>query len=194
MGFLQRFIPPNDRYAALMLYGMVFSTCFNGYDAGIMTVILADKQFIEYYGVDATRSGIIATIPWATTGKSNQVVISTLDIYLFYDVRLRTALLGWNSCQLGRQTLGSPYLNFCYDYWGVSCKSKILKLRTNVGIGLFKSSPILTLFLSLVVSSLVSDLDVFILLPTSMLPSAPLEPYVVHSWAPFRSLGISWAH
>lgn len=69
MGFLQRFIPPNDRYAALMLYGMVFSTCFNGYDAGIMTVILADKQFIEYYGVDATRSGIIATIPWATTGK-----------------------------------------------------------------------------------------------------------------------------
>lgn len=36
MGLLHKFIPPNDRYAALMLYGMVFSTCFNGYDAGIM--------------------------------------------------------------------------------------------------------------------------------------------------------------
>lgn len=71
MGFLQRFIPPNDRYAALMLYGMVFSLCFNGYDAGIMTVILADKQFQDYYQVDANKSGVIATIPWATTGKMN---------------------------------------------------------------------------------------------------------------------------
>lgn len=34
MGFLQKFLPPEDRYAALLLYGMVFSTCFNGYDAG----------------------------------------------------------------------------------------------------------------------------------------------------------------
>lgn len=71
MGFLHKFLPPNDRYAALMLYGMVFSTCFNGYDAGIMTVILADKQFKDYYDVDATRSGVIATIPWASTGKSS---------------------------------------------------------------------------------------------------------------------------
>lgn len=47
---------------------MVLSTCFNGYDAGIMTVILADDQFIEYYSVDANRSGIIASIPWAATG------------------------------------------------------------------------------------------------------------------------------
>jgi hypothetical protein len=38
-------------------------------DAGIMTVILADKQFQSYYNVDSTRSGVIATIPWATTGK-----------------------------------------------------------------------------------------------------------------------------
>lgn len=68
MGFLQRFLPENDRYAALILYGMVFSTCFNGYDAGIMTVILADKQFVDYYNVDDNRSGIIATIPWASTG------------------------------------------------------------------------------------------------------------------------------
>jgi hypothetical protein len=36
MGFLQRFLPPEDRYAALLLYGMVFSTCFNGYDAGML--------------------------------------------------------------------------------------------------------------------------------------------------------------
>jgi hypothetical protein len=45
MSFLSTFLPKQDRYAALMLYGMVFSTCFNGYDAGIMTVILADNQF-----------------------------------------------------------------------------------------------------------------------------------------------------
>jgi hypothetical protein len=69
MGLLETFLPPGDRYAALLLYGMVFSTCFNGYDAGIMTVILADKQFIEYYDVDANKSGVIATIPWATTGQ-----------------------------------------------------------------------------------------------------------------------------
>jgi hypothetical protein len=68
MGFLQTFLPANDRYAALLLYGMVFSTCFNGYDAGIMTVILADSQFTKYYAVNATKQGVIATIPWATTG------------------------------------------------------------------------------------------------------------------------------
>jgi hypothetical protein len=55
--------------AALLLYGMVFSTCFNGYDAGIMTVILADEQFIEYYDINDNRSGLVATIPWAMTGK-----------------------------------------------------------------------------------------------------------------------------
>lgn len=45
MGFLSSFLPKEDRYAALMLYGMVSSTCFNGYDAGIVTAILADKLF-----------------------------------------------------------------------------------------------------------------------------------------------------
>lgn len=65
---IQTFLPPGDRYAALLLYGMVLSTCFNGYDAGIMTVILADSQFIEYYGIDDNRSGIVASIPWAATG------------------------------------------------------------------------------------------------------------------------------
>lgn len=34
-----------------------------------MTVILADDQFTEYYGINADRQGIVATIPWATTGK-----------------------------------------------------------------------------------------------------------------------------
>ena len=33
-----------------------------------MTVILADEQFIEYYSVDAERTGTIAVVPWATTG------------------------------------------------------------------------------------------------------------------------------
>lgn len=69
MGILETFLPKEDRYAALLLYGMVFCTCFNGYDAGIMTVILADKQFIEYYKVDSNRSGTIATLPWASTGR-----------------------------------------------------------------------------------------------------------------------------
>ncbi len=69
MGWFERFLPKEDRYAALMLYGMGFSTCFNGYDAGIMTVILADKQFTDYYGVNSTKQGVIATIPWATTGQ-----------------------------------------------------------------------------------------------------------------------------
>jgi len=49
---------------------MVFSTCFNGYDAGIMTVILADDQFIKYYGINAAKSGLVAVIPWAMTGES----------------------------------------------------------------------------------------------------------------------------
>lgn len=30
MGLLEKFLPKEDRFAALMLYGMVFSTCFNG--------------------------------------------------------------------------------------------------------------------------------------------------------------------
>ncbi|KAM0817223.1 putative MFS sugar transporter-like protein [Seiridium cardinale] len=78
MGFFEKFLPPNDRYAALLLYGMVFSTCFNGYDAGIMTVILADKQFVEYYSIDASRTGTIAAAPWATTGLAQLFVGGTL--------------------------------------------------------------------------------------------------------------------
>lgn len=48
---------------------MVFCTCFNGYDAGIMTVILADDQFISYYGINDAKSGLVAVIPWVMTGK-----------------------------------------------------------------------------------------------------------------------------
>lgn len=55
---------------------MVFCTGFNGYDAGIMTVILADKQFISYYGIDANKSGLVATIPWAMTGASQDEAVS----------------------------------------------------------------------------------------------------------------------
>ncbi|KAH6681842.1 MFS sugar transporter-like protein [Halenospora varia] len=82
MGLLEKFIPPNDRYAALMLYGMVFSTCFNGYDAGIMTVILSDKQFNAYYNVDTTRAGVIATIPWASTGLAQLFVGGSLAAWV----------------------------------------------------------------------------------------------------------------
>ncbi|KAH9871556.1 hypothetical protein J1614_005811 [Plenodomus biglobosus] len=78
MGLVETFLPQNDRYAALLLYGMVLATCFNGYDAGIMTVILADDQFIEYYQVDAQRTGTIAAVPWATTGLAQLFVGGTL--------------------------------------------------------------------------------------------------------------------
>jgi hypothetical protein len=30
MTSIERFLPKEDRFAALMLYGMIFSTCFNG--------------------------------------------------------------------------------------------------------------------------------------------------------------------
>ncbi|KNG46640.1 MFS sugar transporter-like protein [Stemphylium lycopersici] len=78
MGLLEKFLPKNDRYAAMLLYGMVLATCFNGYDAGIMTVILADDQFTEYYHVDADRQGTIAAVPWATTGLAQLFVGGTL--------------------------------------------------------------------------------------------------------------------
>jgi len=41
---------------------------FNGYDAGIMTVVLASKDFIAYYNIDSTKSGTVAVLPWASTG------------------------------------------------------------------------------------------------------------------------------
>jgi uncharacterized membrane protein len=78
MGFLTTFIPPGDRRAALLLYGLTIAMCFSGYDAGIMTVILGDEQFKEYYHADANRTGIIAVIPWATQGLAQLFVGGTL--------------------------------------------------------------------------------------------------------------------
>lgn len=43
-----------------------------------MTVILADKQFTSYYHVTADRQGVIAVIPWATTGLAQLFVGGTL--------------------------------------------------------------------------------------------------------------------
>lgn len=70
MGIVEKFLPRQDRRAALLLYGLVFTTCFNGYDAGIMTVILADRQFNEYYSITEERRGVVAVIPWAATAVS----------------------------------------------------------------------------------------------------------------------------
>jgi len=79
MAILDRFIPPGDQRAALLLYGMVFATCFNGYDAGIMTAILGDEQFTSYYHADSTRIGTIAVIPWAGSGFAQLFVGGTLS-------------------------------------------------------------------------------------------------------------------
>lgn len=68
MHLLESFLPKSDRYAALLLYGTCLATCFNGYDAGIMTVILANDQFKDYYNIDANRTGLVAAIPWVATG------------------------------------------------------------------------------------------------------------------------------
>jgi hypothetical protein len=78
MGVLDTFIPPGDRRAALLLYGLVFAISFNGYDSGIMTTILSDEQFIKYYNVDKTRTGVIAVIPWASQGIAQLYVGGTL--------------------------------------------------------------------------------------------------------------------
>ena len=77
MRIFENFLPAEDRRAALLLYGMVIPICFNGYDAGIMTVILDDAQFKEYYHVDSIRSGVIAVAPWAFIGLSQLFVGGT---------------------------------------------------------------------------------------------------------------------
>ncbi|KAF2672930.1 MFS sugar transporter-like protein [Microthyrium microscopicum] len=79
MWFISTFIPPDDRRAALLLYGLVLATCFSGYDSGIMTVILADKQFKDYYHVDAQKLGTISIIPWATQGLAQLYIGGTLS-------------------------------------------------------------------------------------------------------------------
>lgn len=47
-----------------------------------MTVILADDQFTTYYGIDANKQGIVATIPWATTGLAQLFIGGTLAAWL----------------------------------------------------------------------------------------------------------------
>ncbi|KAF7185981.1 Quinate permease [Pseudocercospora fuligena] len=93
MGLLEKFLPKEDRFAALLLYGMVFCTCFNGYDAGIMTVILADPQFTEYYNMTADRQGVVAVIPWATTGLAQIFLGGTLASWLGRLWALRLSIL-----------------------------------------------------------------------------------------------------
>ena len=74
-----------------------------------MTVILADEQFVAYYGIDATRSGVVATvcpslllrrtptdegqIPWATTGLAQLCVGGTLANWLGRLWALRISIL-----------------------------------------------------------------------------------------------------
>ena len=72
---------------------MVFATCFNGYDAGIMTVILADPQFTEYYNMTPDRQGIVSTAPWATTGLAQLFLGGTLAAYLGRIWALRVSII-----------------------------------------------------------------------------------------------------
>ncbi|KAM0698835.1 hypothetical protein Q7P36_000879 [Cladosporium allicinum] len=95
MGFLEKFLPKEDRAAAFLLYGMVLATCFNGYDAGIMTVILADDQFNDYYDMNANKQGIVATAPWATTGVAQLFLGGTLAAWVgrLWALRLSIVLM-----------------------------------------------------------------------------------------------------
>lgn len=108
---------------------MVLSTCFNGYDAGIMTVILADSQFIKYYSVDANRSGIIASIPWAATGAFSYHYslfarrIEAIEQPTKLSLARRCATLPWGySRRLLRTSMGAPHINSHHDCW---CRSTI---------------------------------------------------------------------
>lgn len=43
-----------------------------------MTVILADKQFNDYYHITPNRRGLVSVIPWATTGFAQLFVRASL--------------------------------------------------------------------------------------------------------------------
>jgi len=66
-----------------------------GYDAGIMTVILADEQFNEYYSMNANRQGIVAAAPWATTGLAQLFLGGTLAAWVgrLWALRLSVVLM-----------------------------------------------------------------------------------------------------
>ena len=60
-----------------------------------MTVILADKQFNEYYHMTPTRQGVVAVIPWASTGLAQLYVGGTLASYVgrLWALRLSIVLM-----------------------------------------------------------------------------------------------------
>lgn len=60
-----------------------------------MTVILADKQFNEYYRMTPNRQGIVAVIPWASTGLAQLCVGGTLASYVgrLWALRLSIVLM-----------------------------------------------------------------------------------------------------
>ena len=87
---MEKFLPANDRYAALLLYSMVFSLAFNGYDAGIMTVILADKQVSP----QKNKLGLNSQQPSSlNTTMSTQIELVSLRQY-------HGQALGWLNCFL----------------------------------------------------------------------------------------------
>lgn len=95
-----------------------------------MTVILADSQFIEYYSVDANRSGIIASIPWAATGAFSYYYslvvgqIGVIEQLTKLSLARRCATLHWRySRRLFRTPMGAPYLNSHHDCWSRSTVS-----------------------------------------------------------------------
>lgn len=60
-----------------------------------MTVILADKQFNEYYNMTPNRQGVVAVIPWAATGVAQLYVGGTLASRLgrLWALRLSIAIM-----------------------------------------------------------------------------------------------------
>lgn len=58
-----------------------------------MTVILADPQFTEYYNMTADRQGVVAVIPWATTGLAQIFLGGTLASWLGRLWALRLSIL-----------------------------------------------------------------------------------------------------
>jgi hypothetical protein len=82
-----------------------------------MSVILADEQFLEYYQVDANRSGVIATIPWATTGgfpkrKAQKPIFKR-------SIRYCAAVRGRNVGQFSWTFMGAQNINRYHDYRSV---------------------------------------------------------------------------
>lgn len=57
-----------------------------------MTVILADDQFNEYYNMTATRTGVVAVIPWASTAVAQIWFGGALASWLGRLWALRTAI------------------------------------------------------------------------------------------------------